>query len=133
MGRGCTCNGSHSVALFPLLLLQRPLFDKESACNLEDAGSISRLRRTPGDGNGNLCRYSCLDNSMDSPWSCKELDTTEQLIFSLFIYLVQGGVGDPTPYTTLNPSVAVLPHCVKIFRAPSKGSLEIQYWPHCYI
>ena len=133
MGQGCTRIGRHTVALFPLLLLQCPLFDKDSACNVEDPGSIPRLRRSPGEGNGNLRPYSCLDNSMDNPRSCKELDTTEQLTFSLFIYLVRGGVGDPTPHTILNPSTAVLPQCVKIFRAPSKGSLEIQYWPHCYI
>ena len=58
------------------------------------------------------------------PWTAhksgKESDTTEQLTFSLFTYLVQGGVGDPTPHTILNPSMAVLPQCVKIFRAPKE-------------
>ena len=48
------------------------------------------LGRSPGEGNGNPLQYSCLENPMDrawwlcslvgySLWSCKELDTTEQL------------------------------------------------------
>ena len=41
---------------------------KESACNAGDArdmGSIPRLGRSPGGGNGNLLQYSCLENPMD--------------------------------------------------------------------
>ena len=48
--------------------------------------------KIPGEGNGNPLRYSCLENPMDreglvgySPWGHKELDTTEQFHFSLFI------------------------------------------------
>ena len=29
-----------------------------------DAGSMPELRRSPGEGNGNLLQYSCLENSM---------------------------------------------------------------------
>ena len=57
---------------------------KVSAYNVEDPGSIPGLGRSPGEGNGNLLQYSCLENPMDrgacrlhSPWGCKELDTTE--------------------------------------------------------
>ena len=39
--------------------------DKESACNTEDPGSIPRLGRSPGEGNGNPLQYSCLGNPMD--------------------------------------------------------------------
>ena len=39
--------------------------DKESACNVEVVGSIPRLGRFPGEGNGNPLQYSCLENSMD--------------------------------------------------------------------
>ena len=60
--------------------------DKESAWNAGDLGSISGLRRSPGEGIDNPLQYSCLENSMDrevlvgySPYSCKELDITEQL------------------------------------------------------
>ena len=37
----------------------------KSACNARDPGSIPRLRRSPGEGNGNLLQYSCLENSVD--------------------------------------------------------------------
>ena len=36
-----------------------------SACNEGDSGSIHGLGRYPGEGNGNLLQYSCLENSMD--------------------------------------------------------------------
>ena len=38
---------------------------KASACNVGDPGSIPGLGRSPGEGNGNLLQYSCLENSMD--------------------------------------------------------------------
>ena len=38
---------------------------KESACNAGDLGSIPRSGRSPGEGNGNLLHYSCLENPMD--------------------------------------------------------------------
>ena len=38
---------------------------KESACSVGDLGSISRLRRYPGEGNGNPFQYSFLENPMD--------------------------------------------------------------------
>ena len=60
-----------------LLVFSTPLYKKgfpggtsgkESTCNAGDArdvGSISGLGRSPGEGNGNLFQYSCLENSMD--------------------------------------------------------------------
>ena len=39
---------------------------KVSACNEGDPGSIPGSRRSPGEGNGNPLRYSCLENPMDS-------------------------------------------------------------------
>ena len=73
--------------------LPRWLSGKESACDAGDSGdpgSIPRWGISPGEGNGNLVQYSCLDNSMDrgawratvcggSPWGLKESDVTEQL------------------------------------------------------
>ena len=38
---------------------------KESAFSVGDLGSIPRLRRSPGEGNGNPFQYSCLENPMD--------------------------------------------------------------------
>ena len=59
---------------------------KESACSAGDAGLIPGSGRSPGEGNGNLLRYSCLGNLIDRGawWATvhgvtKELDTTEQL------------------------------------------------------
>ena len=38
---------------------------KHSPVNTGDAGSISGLGRSPGEGNGNPRQYSCLENPMD--------------------------------------------------------------------
>ena len=38
---------------------------KESACNVGNLGSISRLGRCPGEGKGYLLQYSGLENSMN--------------------------------------------------------------------
>ena len=55
---------------------------KASACSAGDLGLIPGSGRSPGEGNGNLLQYFCLENSMGyNPWSCKESDTTEQLHF----------------------------------------------------
>ena len=67
-----------------LLLLGSPggSDGEESACNAGDMGSIPGLGRSPGGGNGNPLRYSCLENSMErslagySPEGHKESDVT---------------------------------------------------------
>ena len=38
---------------------------KETTCQTRDVGSIPRLGRSPGEGNGNPLQYSCLENPMD--------------------------------------------------------------------
>ena len=38
---------------------------KESTCNMGDMGSILKLARSPGEGNSNPLKYSCLENFMD--------------------------------------------------------------------
>ena len=38
---------------------------KESACNVGDLDSIPGLGGSPGEGNGYLLQYSCLENPMD--------------------------------------------------------------------
>ena len=57
---------------------------KESLCNVGDPGSIPRLGRSSGEGNGNPLQYSCLRHGQRSLAGCspqghKELDMTEQL------------------------------------------------------
>ena len=56
---------------------------KESACNAGDLGLIAGLVKSPGEGNGNPLRYSCLGSGMDRAiWQAtvhevaKESDTT---------------------------------------------------------
>ena len=38
---------------------------KESVCNTGDLSLIPRSERSPGEGHGNPCQYSCLENPMD--------------------------------------------------------------------
>ena len=52
---------------------------KESVCNAGDLGSIPGLGRSSGEGKGYPDQYSGLENSMYSPWGCKESDTTSSL------------------------------------------------------
>ena len=57
---------------------------KESACNAGDLGLIPVLGRSPGEGNSYPLQYSGLEISMDCiVHGVTELDTTEQLSFSL--------------------------------------------------
>ena len=59
---------------------------KNMPANTGDMGLIPGLGRSPGEGNGNLLQYCCLENPMDrgalpsnSPWGCQESNMTEQL------------------------------------------------------
>ena len=69
--------------------LPRWLSGKESTCNEGDSGLIPEFRRSPGEGNGYLLQYSCLESHGKShgqrslvgfsPWGCKEWNTNEHL------------------------------------------------------
>ena len=62
---------------------------KEYTLSAGDLDSVPGLGRSPGEGNGYLLQYSCLENPRTedpgySPWGCKESDMTEQLRLSLY-------------------------------------------------
>ena len=77
--------------------LPKWLSNKESTCQAGDTSLIPGLGGSPGEGNGNALRYSCLGNPKNREvWPstvhavAKELDTTEQLTHT-HIYLKCGG------------------------------------------
>ena len=47
------------------MIVQSGSDGKASAYNSGDPGSIPRLGRSPGEGNGNPLQYSCQENPMD--------------------------------------------------------------------
>ena len=59
---------------------------KESTYNAGDPGLIPRLRRSPGERNGFLLQYSCLDNSTDreAKWATVHGVTKSQTQLSNF-------------------------------------------------
>ena len=60
---------------------------KESACNVDDLGSIPGLGRASGEGKGHSLQYSGLENSVDCiVHGVAEWDTTERLSLSLFSF-----------------------------------------------
>ena len=63
---------------------------KESACKSRDLGLIPGFGRSPGEGNGNLLQYSCLETFMDRkslmgycPWDSPDKNTGVGCHFSL--------------------------------------------------
>ena len=66
--------------------------------NAGDLGLIPGSGRFPGEGNGNLLQYYCLESPTDrgcySPWGVKESDMTERLQFPFLSF----------PYTNINNS-----------------------------
>ena len=51
------------------------------ACNAGDLGSIPGSGRSPGEGNGNPCQYSCLENLMDGgAWQAMVHGVTESVM-----------------------------------------------------
>ena len=53
---------------------------KESACSAGDPDLIPGLGRSPGEGNGNLLQYSCLENPMDrEAWRAKIYGVNKEL------------------------------------------------------
>ena len=97
-----SCTFLHSDALeycmHLLFILGLPwwLNQYRITCNEEDVGSVPGSGRSPGEGHGDPCQYSCLDNPMDwgtwqatSPQGHKESDTTEVTELTLFILMTK--------------------------------------------
>ena len=60
-----------------------------NAGDARDRGLIPGSGRSHREGNGNPLQYSCLEShGLNSPWGCKESDTTEQLSFHLCLSVV---------------------------------------------
>ena len=86
-GRQCRFSGKKKRVIYVGNKQNGGSEDKESACSVGDQSLIPGSGRSPGEGNGNLLPYSCLENSMDrGAWSMRlsiESDDTEQLTLSL--------------------------------------------------
>ena len=83
--------------ILPLTYTHPPSFSegKATACNAGDLGSIPGWGRSPEEGNGNPLQYSLPGKSHGrrslvgySPWGCKESETTEQLHFHNFYFIL---------------------------------------------
>ena len=78
---------------------------KESVCSTGDLGLIPGSGIFPGEGNGNLLQYSCLENPTDrgawqtATWGQKESATTDRLALSHFI------LNTPCVCATCSPSI----------------------------
>ena len=68
---GCDSNGVLPLKIYTFLKICLFTYsfrlpggsdDKESTCNVEDAGSVPGLGRSPGGGHSNPFQYSCLEN-----------------------------------------------------------------------
>ena len=94
---------------------------KESACSAGDPGSIPRLERSPGEGNGNPLQYSCLQNSMDRGawWSTVHGVAKCRTQVSNFYSMT---------YQTLGKHVTWLHHLITIVTATLSG--RFCYFPH---
>ena len=56
---------------------------KNLLANSEGTGSISRSRRSPGEGDGNPLQYACLGNSMDRrTWGAAVYGMAKEIQFS---------------------------------------------------
>ena len=78
-------NKQLALSLWAFLVAQTV---KNLPAHAEDPDSIPELGRSPGEGEGSPLQYSGLENSMDSPWGCKESDMTERLWASLVAQMV---------------------------------------------
>ena len=79
---------------------------KESACNVEDLGSIPGSGRSPREMHGNPLLSGEFHGQRSlvgyGPWGCKESDTTERPTHTQ--YIVQGNTAQTPPSWSILPS-----------------------------
>ena len=97
---------------------------KESTCNAGDLGSIPGLGRSPAGGHDNPLQYSCLEHPHEqrslagySPWSHKELDTTELKWLSVWACM---NTPPPQPHNTT--------HKTEWGVCPTQGKDTVEMW-----
>ena len=106
---------------------------KASASNAGDLGSIPGLRRSPGEGNGNPLRYSCLENPVDGGawWVTVHGVTKSRTWLSDFTFTLRGwsgcysslsAQGGRASMGTLEPWPARTPES-RVLRGLSKSAL----------
>ena len=81
---------TYKLKLYGFILMDIPggSEGKASACNAGDLGSIPGSRRSPGEGNGNPLKYSCLENPMDRGawWATVHGVTKSRTRLSIFTF-----------------------------------------------
>ena len=109
---------------------------KESACNAGDSDLIPGLERSPGEGNGNLLQYSCLENPMDRGdwWATvhgvaksriRLMWATNTVTFTRGYLATWGGIFDCHQWVMLVAQRGWRPESLlKIFQCPGKLPLQ---------
>ena len=105
---------------YPVLFLFPGSSDgKESACNVEDLYSFPGSGRSPGEGNGNPLKYSCLENPMDCSLPGFSVEFSRQEYWMGCHSLLHGIF----PTQGSNPGLL---HCRQIlYHLSYEGSLEL--------
>ena len=120
---------------------------KNQPGNAGDSGSICRLGRSPGEGNGNPLRYSCLENPMDkgtwrvavhgvaknwtrpSDWACNIILTNKSYFLSVASVLTS-----PTAKNVqcCREPLGSFVHCKSAHQNSTPGRLGVWPGPHLY-
>ena len=84
---------------------------KASACNAGDLGSIHRLGRPPGEGNGTPLQYSCLEDSTDGGiwWSAVPGVAKSRTRLSIFTCKSGRPVSETSTLPLLLPLLTLFP------------------------
>ena len=97
---------------------------KESICNVGDPSSIPGSGISPGEGNGNLCQYSCLKNPMDREGWGATVHGVARIRHDL-------ATKPPPPEHQGSPCLHYLSHpaCGTLFQWPWQTLVSSWIWP----